>query len=568
MTASPGRVEGPGCGTGWAALSSRPVSSVGSTWPRAAPLAASLRDRFERDPGAGALAIGAALLAAAFFVLARSPILYGTVRAPLDILPGGAAQTLAILAPLPAALTAALCVLAPWEGLLVLLLLTPWFDAAQVGWWIGPLQVLGLTVFLAALLAGVALRLRDPEGRARLSTRAADHRLVFLGGLVLLGLATLSTALSADVGASGPVWLHGVLEPLVLGLLALLLVPDLRGLRLALLALGCSAALGGLINLVQTIPTVPSLLALQDHDRAIFSRLTYFNVGLFGEILAMAIPLLAAALVARRPWTGRRLATPVLAAALAICLICLYLTFSKSGWLAAGIALLVLALAWVRTGRARLAVAAAAVAVSMLVAPWPILVLRPVAPPLASMYAAAMTEIWGPARLATWDPSTAAGEVSITERLYASGAALRMALDHPLLGVGLDRFKAEYGGPYRDPRATVVLDAAHDLLPNLAAELGIPFAVLVAAAMAAAVMSAWRAWRRASEARLRLLAAGLGSSVLAWWIVSATFDPDLYRTWRLMASDIIFAAVLIGLALALPRLAEGRALQGSRPTSA
>ncbi|HEX5466061.1 MAG TPA: hypothetical protein VFW92_05220, partial [Candidatus Limnocylindrales bacterium] len=45
---------------------------------------------------------------------------------------------------------------------------------------------------------------------------------------------------------------------------------------------------------------------------------------------------------------------------------------------------------------------------------------------------------------------------------------------------------------------------------------------------------------------------------VAWWIVSATFDPDLYRIWRLMASDIVFAAVLVGLALALPGLADAR----------
>ena len=523
--------------------------------------------RIGRDRAAWSVALVACLATAAFFGLARYPIVYGTARAPLDIMPGAVAQALSLLAPLPAGLAAALCVLAPWPGLLAVLLLTPWFDAAQVGWWLGPLQVLGATWFVAWLLVGVALRVRSGSDRATVRARGRQHRWAFAGGVVLLGLATASTVVSADLGASGPVWLHGVVEPLVLGLLALLLVPDRRGLRLALLCLGISAALAGLINLAQTLPTVPSPLALQDHDRAIFARLVYFNVGLFGEVLAMAIALLAAALIAPRPPTesalsreeGRpwsRWSSGTVAVALVVCLACLYLTFSKSGWLAAGVALLALGLAWLRSRRARVAVLGGALVVSALVAPWPLPILQATAPPVADAYQGLMVRVWGAARLATWDPSTTAGEVSITERVYASSAALRMAADHPLFGVGLDRFKVEYAGPYRDPRATVVLDSAHDLLPNLAAELGLPFALLVAAAMAAALVSAWRVWRGGRDPEARWLGAGIGAALVAWWIVSTTFDPDLYRTWRLMASDIVFAAVLVALALALPALAR------------
>ena len=522
---------------------------------RVRPLAAPVLARAAADRATWALALAAGLGTAAFFTFSRYPIVYGTVRAPLDIVPGAAAQALSLAAPVPAGLTAALCVVAPWPGLLAVLVLSPWFDAAQVGWWLGPLQVLGATWFVVSLLGGLVLRTRWPRERASLAARMRRHRRAFAGGLLLLCLATASTVLSPEIAASGPVWLHGVVEPLVLALLVLLLVPDRRGLGLALLVLGLSAALAGLINLAQTLPTVPSALALQDRDRAIFSRLTYFNVGLFGEVLAMAIPLLAAALVAPR-WSGAGRwgwLRALVAAALALSLVCLYLTFSKSGWLAAGIALLVLALAWLRTWRARGAVLVGALIVSMLVAPWPLVILRPVAAPAAAAYEGLMTRIWGAARLATWDPSTVGGEVSITERVYASSAALRMAADHPLLGVGLDRFKVEYAGPYRDPRATMVLDSAHDLLPNLAAEVGLPFALLVAAAMAAALVGASRVWRD-GDGEVRPLAAGLGAALVAWWIVSATFDPDLYRTWRLMASDIIFAAVLVALGLALPAL--------------
>jgi O-antigen ligase len=253
----------------------------------------------------------------------------------------------------------------------------------------------------------------------------------------------------------------------------------------------------------------------------------------------------------------------VISIALLVTLACLYLTFSKSAWLATGVALCLLALACLHGWRSRLVAVFLAVVASAVVAPWPLVVLRPMAPPVAGGYEALMTRIWGADRLASWDPTTAGGEVSITERLYASGAALQMAADHPLLGVGLDRFKSEYAGAYRDPRAKVVLDSAHDLLPNLAAESGLPFALLVAAAMAAGLAAAWRVWGATDDGELRLLAAGLGTALVAWWIVSATFDPDLYRIWRLMASDIVFAAVLVGLALALPGLADARSVPPS-----
>ena len=523
-----------------------------------------LRARLSDDRPAALVALAAALVTGTFFALARYPIVYGTVRAPLDITPGPVAVALSVLAPLPAALAAALAVLEPWAGLLAVLLLAPWFDAAQVGWWIGPLQVLGATMCVGALLAGVALRARRPAGRAAFARRVAEHRWAFAVGLALLVLASFSTLASPAPGTSGPVWLHGVVEPLVLALLALLLVPDLRGLIRGALALALSAALGGIINLVQTLPTVASPLALQGHDREIFARLVYFNVGLFGEVLAMAVPILVAGLAARRSLGLSSRATFTLGAALVVSLACLYLTFSKSGWLATGAALLVLLLALSRSRRLRVGIVVAAFVGSVLTIPWPLPLLGALTPGVANAYQGFMVRLWGADRLASWDPSTSTGEVSITERIYASEAALRMAADHPLLGVGLDRFLTEYGGPYRVPQAKVVLDSAHDLLPNLAAELGIPFAALVAAAMAAGLLAAWRTLRDPVDELARLTAGGVGAAVIGWWVVSATFDPDLYRIWRLMASDIVFAAVLVALAVALPSFGERRSVRSAR----
>jgi len=61
--------------------------------------------------------------------------------------------------------------------------------------------------------------------------------------------------------------------------------------------------------MIQSIPAFGTLASLQT-NRLLFSRLTFFNVGLFGEMLAMAAPLLLGAIAARRQlvlaaWCGR-----------------------------------------------------------------------------------------------------------------------------------------------------------------------------------------------------------------------------------------------------------------------
>lgn len=494
-----------------------------------------------------ASAAAALLLGAATFVLAAL-----NQHAPYDITPGPIARLLAWWSPGIAAVIAGLAVVAPWPGLLLVAFLSAYWDAAQVGWWVGPIQVTLSTAFATALLAGWALTRRREAHRGPVTFGRS-----YLVALAVLAIATLSTLGSSDTGQSAPVWLHGVVEPIVFALLVLLLRPGVAGIAGLAIAMGLSVALGSLINLAQTLPTVSSFQEYQLRGREFLSRLTYFNVGLFGEMLAMAIPLLAGALLARRALRLRSWQTVAVGIGLSVALLSLYLTFQKSGWLATVGGLLVLGLAMLARPRLRLAVLAAVLAASALIVPWPALLIRPVAPGLADSYDRFIVAVQGSDRASSWDPSTPQGEVSITERFRATSTALRMALDHPLLGVGLDRFAANYAGPYHDPTATRSLDSAHDLLPNLAAELGLLAAALVALAMAAGVVACWRTWRRPRDDLARLTAAGLGSSLVAWWIVSATFDPDLYRTWRLMSSDVIFAAMLVAMAIALE--AAGRA---------
>jgi len=373
--------------------------------------------------------------------------------------------------------------------------------------------------------------------------------------MLLLILAFLSTAASADVAASATVLVHGVVEPIAMGLLLIALRPTRRLLVLTLLALGLAVALGGLVNLVQTLPSDPSLAGLQA-NRLLFARLTFFNVGLFGEMLAMALPILVGLLIARRRLhlDGRPI-TAVLIVAVILCVASLYLTFSKSGWIAAAVGLATLSILVVEGWRKRAAVVLAATVLSTFIVPWPAIVLR-ATPGLDEAYRAVMVGLVGDSRFDSWNPSTRSGRGSLLERLWATRAAAQMAVDHPWLGIGLDQFRTLYvPGRYQPPEATLDLISAHTFWPEIAAELGIPALVLVAFLLSAALRSLWRVYRAPPDRATRVLAAALLATMLAWLVVATTFDVDLYREWRKMASDIVMIAVLIAASFALHGLA-------------
>ncbi len=478
-------------------------------------------------------------------------------HAPYNITPGVLAHALAASAPLLAAAVAALAVLAPWSGFLAVLLLVPYWDAAQVAWQVGPVQILLQTVFVLALGTGTLLRLRGGEGGGDWRGRLRPWRPTLAVVLGLLGLVSLSTLASPDRTTSVNVMLHGIVEPIAFGALLVVQRPDRRRLALVGLVLGVSVGLGGLINLVQTIPDVGSLAALQA-ERLLFARLTYFNVGLFGEMLAMAVPLLIGA-VALRSWLRPAgLTTAAALVALAISGLCLYLTFSKSAWLATASGVIVLAVLLAHTWHRRIAVVLLAVFVSGMVVPWPAAVLGVVSPRAAAAYRDVMISLVGSSRYNSWDPATLAGRGSLLERLWATEAAVRMAIDHPLLGIGLDRFKAEYVGGYRPPQAHLALDSAHSFWPEIAAELGLPALGLVIVLFAMAVLAAWRTYRSPPDEATRRLAAALLAALVAWLIVASTFAGDMYRPWRNMASDFVMMSVLTAAALALPRVAGRR----------
>jgi O-antigen ligase len=139
------------------------------------------------------------------------------------------------------------------------------------------------------------------------------------------------------------------------------------------------------------------------------------------------------------------------------------------------------------------------------------------------------------------------------ERLLATEAAVHMAADHPILGIGLDQFKTEYVGGYKTSQAHLSLDSAHTFWPEVAAELGIPALGLVVLIFAAAMLVLWRIYRAPPDQATRLLALTLLASLVAWLLVATAFAGDMYRPWRNMSSDFVMMAVLVAAAFALSR---------------
>jgi O-antigen ligase len=386
-----------------------------------------------------------------------------------------------------------------------------------------------------------------------LARRLRPHHVGWAAVAGLLVLASLSTLRSPNYDESLAVLLHGIFEPVAMGALVLAVVTTRRRLGVLLIALGLAVAIGGAMNMIQSIPAMGSLSVLQA-KRLLFSRLTFFNVGLFGEMLAMAAPLLLGAIAARRYLGLGRVAVAVLGAALAIGAVSLFLTFSKSAYLATAGGVLAFVLLSITSWRRRAAVVVASVALSALVVPWPALVLRAL-PPVDSAYRAAIIRLEGASRYESWDPATLAGRGSLLERFYATTAAVRMAVDHPVLGIGLDQFKVQYEDRYQGPNSQWTPDSAHTFWPEVAAELGIPALALVVLIFASALLALWRIYRAPPDAPARLLALTLLASLVAWLIVATAFAGDMYRPWRNMSSDFVMMAVLVAAAFALSRIA-------------
>ena len=386
----------------------------------------------------------------------------------------------------------------------------------------------------------------DPQG-SRTGIRGSRPG-ILAGGLIAAVLLSLIASPAPLPGI--PIILHGAIEPILVAFL----VTTLRPTRGQILWLGGAIVLGlALASLysVLRIGRLATTIAGLEAVRVQLAHFTFYNVGLYGIALSMAIPLAVAGLLYWKSIGLRRPAVIGLVALLVVLLAGLYLTFSKSAWLATAFALLVVVVArfrrpWQLAGLT----VATAIGLSLFV-PYPIYLLRAVNVqlPATNPYVELVTKMSG-GRLSSWDVGSPEGEVSITERWRATVAAGRMVVDHPLLGVGPGRFGDEYAGRYADAGATRHLGAPHDLLPEVASELGLVAALLLLVSLLGAAWSAWRA-ARAPDPLLRTLGAGFGGALAGFVVVTATFGLDLYRDYRVMNSDVVIAGLVVGVCASL-----------------
>jgi O-antigen ligase len=501
--------------------------------------------RVRRQPALALSAAIAALAALGFVVLGA---------APAEQLGSGLGRFAPVGAAVLAALVAGLLVLSPWEGLLAWLVLMPVLLIAHAQVYLGPLQLTLSTVQIAALGLGLLA-----EARTRSSEASGDGAWLGAGRLrwawpvasAIAILAIASAIASPDPNGGVSIAVHGLVEPAALAAIVIALRPDSRRLIWLAAAMGTSVAVASVYSLSR-VGKLATTLAQVEASRVDLARLTYYNVGIYGDMLAMALPLLVVLLIARRRLGLPGWATAALALGLLVCLVGLYVTFSKSAWIGSVVAIAAVFLLVVRTWRARLVVAVVGLVVAAVFVPYPVYVARLFGQTVSAdnPYLGIISSVTGTRNL-SWNPDTGEGEVSIGERLLATQAGLRMAADHPLLGVGPGRFGVEYQTPtYHAAAATRALGSAHDFLPDVAAEFGLPMVVLIVLALAAAGLTALRVAIRGVGLE-RFAAIGFGASLLAFLVVGLTFGVDLYRVYRVMNADVLFAALLVAACVSL-----------------
>jgi O-antigen ligase len=534
---------------------------VAETWPEVSALPLSLLGQILR-------LMAAVVVSVVVFKLA------GQSEHPLTAMkPGPYVTFVSVTVPAVAAVVTAFALYRPWHAILVVLALTPFWNAAYIGWYVGPVQVILQTVFVLAIAVGAftpsivrfassAYATYNGAGVARPGPLAAPRRMGFaavrlaeVAVVAFIGIAVLSTIASRNVSLSSTDLLHGILEPIALAALVVYMKPSRRDLVVLVVALGMGIAIGTVFNLIETLPTTHTFSAMQA-DRLYFARASYYNVGLFATAASTIIPVLVAAVATRSSLAIPRWATALLLLTLALGLTGLFLSFSKSAWLGTAIAIVLVLVMILRTWRRRIALIVASAAVSTLFLPWPALFLQ-AAPAVNDGYRAVMTSLVGEQRFDSWNPATLAGRGSLSERYYAVDAAVQMALANPVLGVGLDQFGPNYFNPvYRPAAAQDVLDHAHSFFPEIAAELGIGAAALVFVIYAAALWAMLRIYRAARDQLTRVMSAGLAAAIVGWLVVATAFGCDIYRPTRELSSDVVASVVILGAAVALARLVQ------------
>lgn len=431
-------------------------------------------------------------------------------------------------------------VLDPWRGLLLLLCATPIVDVARAQVWIGPWQVLPISLLILSLAVGAAV-----NARSRPTT--SERRPGMWTWLLLACAAALAVAATlAAPWSEGAlnITVHGVLEPMAVFAIVLALRPTTERALQAVLAVAVGVAIATLINLAWLVLLVgPRGLYEQ---RMLLARLTYFNVGIYADMLVVAIPAATAAIFLRARLIRPRLVVSAAILAIGLMVVALFFTYTKSAWLSAALVAALLIVLLVDGWRRRIPMLAAVAVMLALVVPYPLPLLRGVAPDVANAYQGFLVALQGEARVESWDPDTYEGSGSVSIRLEAIGAAAELTADAPLLGVGPGGFQQAFAR-IRPHASVPELQSAHNLLPNLAAEFGLPFALLVSVALL------WTIGRilllgRTDEPLAHVVGTVLGVSLIGFLAMATLFGVDLYRTYRTMNLDVVTVAALAGLA--------------------
>jgi O-antigen ligase len=121
-----------------------------------------------------------------------------------------------------------------------------------------------------------------------------------------------------------------------------------------------------------------------------------------------------------------------------------------------------------------------------------------------------------------------------------------MTTSSPLLGVGPGEFAREFAR-IRPASNVPGLQSAHNMLPNLAAEYGLPFALLVGIGLVVVIGSCLSVARRLTG-DARVVATVIGVALIGFLAMASLFGVDLYRAYRTMNTDVVTAALLAGLA--------------------
>jgi hypothetical protein len=527
------------------------MSGVG---PTITALEGSLREvvRTRRSSPSIAIELTAAAGAALVTVLfAANAALAGEVSSQ-------AAGLFLLLVLFVGALAAGLAVLEPWAGLLAWLIVMPVLNASRLGLTLGGLFVTNSTILVACLVLGTVLASRS--GRVRL--QKVPGPVLALATAVSL-VAILSGALAADRGLGISIALHGVVEPAILAVIACLLIDRRRRVVALAVAMVLSVAIATLYNMERLL-RLSFDLAVAQSDRTGFARFTYYNVGIYGDMLVMTLPLAIGLLLYTRTRTTSRPVRLAVLGLIVLLAIGLYLTFTKGPWLAGLLVITGLLVVTATSWRARAATVLVAALLAMLIVPYPLYAIRAIDSALADQMLSVVQGLQGGSRADSWDPETAEGEVSITERALATRAAVAMAIDHPLIGVGPGNFADAYANQYKPPEATRSLHSAHDMFADVAAEFGLPLAALLVVAFFGAGLVAIGLGRRGPPGT-RVLGLALGASIAGFLIVGFTFGVDLYRPYRIMNSDVLFAALLLS---GIVALARARRLESDSKASA